>query len=56
MDAAAATAPIRSKIVVDSGSSYVGSRRQDVGSAIERAKREVRSTVIINFAKNGTKC
>lgn len=40
------------EIVVDGATSHVGSHRQDVGSAIERAKRESRTAAAINVTKD----
>lgn len=41
------------EIVVDGGTSHVGSHRQDVGSAIERAKKEGRTAANVNVTKDG---
>lgn len=43
------------EIVVDGGSSHVGSDRQTVGSAIERAKRESRTETTINVVRESGK-
>jgi hypothetical protein len=40
------------EIVVDGASSHVGSHRQAVGSAIERAKQESRTVATINVVKD----
>ena len=41
------------EIVVDGAKSYVGSHRQEVGSAIERAKNDSRTAANINVTKDG---
>src|SRR5882757_422608 len=41
------------EIVVDGVTSHVGSHRHDVGSAIERAKRESRTAASVSVTKNG---
>ena len=41
------------EIVVDGASSHVGSRRDEVGSAIEAAKRQRRTATNISLAKDG---
>jgi hypothetical protein len=41
------------EIVVDGATSHVGSHRQDVGSAIERAKKDSRTAANINVTKDG---
>jgi hypothetical protein len=41
------------EIVVDGTSSHVGSHREEVGSAIEMAKRRDRTTANLNLAKDG---
>jgi len=41
------------EIVVDGATSHVGSHRQDVGSAIERAKQESRTAADVNVTKAG---
>jgi len=41
------------EIVVDGAKSYVGSHRQEVGSAIERAKNDSRTVANINVTKDG---
>jgi hypothetical protein len=40
------------EIVVDGASSHVGSHRQDVGSAIERAKKEGRTATTLNVTRD----
>jgi hypothetical protein len=41
------------EIVVDGATSHVGSHRQDVASAIERAKKDSRTAADINVTKDG---
>ena len=41
------------EIVVDGASSHVGSHREDVGSAIEAAKRASKTAAAINVSKDG---
>jgi hypothetical protein len=41
------------EIVVDGASSHVGSRRDEVGSAIDAAKRQSRTATNINLTKDG---
>src|SRR5580698_8656346 len=41
------------EIVVDGASSHVGSYREEVGSAIEAAKRDGRTTAAVSIAKAG---
>ena len=41
------------EIVVDGSAGMVGSSRGDVGSAIERAKRDGRTAAVVNVAKDG---
>ena len=41
------------EIVVDGASSHVGSQREDVGSAIEAAKRESRTATAVSIGKAG---
>ena len=40
------------EIVVDGATSHVGSHRQDVGSAIERAKKQGRTAATLNITKD----
>jgi hypothetical protein len=41
------------EIVVDGGSSHVGSRRDEVGPAIEAAKRDSKTAASVNVSKDG---
>jgi hypothetical protein len=41
------------EIVVDGGSSHVGSRRDEVGPAIEAAKRNSRTAAAVNVSRDG---
>src|SRR5215470_3961229 len=41
------------EIVVDGGSSHVGSRRDEVGPAIEAARRNSRTAAAVNVSKDG---
>jgi hypothetical protein len=45
--------PYTPEIVVDGATSHVGSHRQDVGSAIERAKKDSPTAANINVTKDG---